>query len=120
MEKDGDTFLGWGRIELLERIDKYGSINAAARSMGMGYRHAWDLVDEMNRLSPKPLVAKALGGEGGGGSALTPEGKAAVKNFRRMVGEFSDWISRQEPRLWMPPKRSPRSKSSKSAKRGTR
>jgi molybdate transport system regulatory protein len=100
VEKDGQTYLGWGRVVLLERIDEYGSLNRAARSMQMGYRHAWDLVDRMNRLSPRPLVETSIGGRGGGGSRLTPEGRAAVANFRKLVEEFGKWLEVREPRLW--------------------
>lgn len=85
---------------LLERIGECGSISAAARSMGMGYRHAWDLVEEMNRLSPKVLVRKVTGGPGGGGAELTPEGEAAVAGFWELVSRFGEWLSREDPRLW--------------------
>ena len=56
------TFLGYGRIVLLERIRQYGSITQAAKSMEMSYRHAWELVDSMNRQARKPLVETASGG----------------------------------------------------------
>ena len=102
LEKDGETFLGWGRVVLLDRIREHGSLTVAARSMGMGYRHAWTLVDQMNRLSPKPLVTKAIGGLGGGGSRLTPEGEAVVDNFWKIVDEFKKWLATQDSRLWLP------------------
>ncbi|MCP4995252.1 MAG: LysR family transcriptional regulator, partial [Gammaproteobacteria bacterium] len=56
------TFLGYGRVVLLERIREHGSISAAARSMEMSYRHAWELVDSMNRQSRSPVVVKSTGG----------------------------------------------------------
>jgi molybdate transport system regulatory protein len=40
LEKDGETFLSWGRVLLLERIRDLGSIAAAARDMEMAYSHA--------------------------------------------------------------------------------
>ncbi len=40
LEKDGETFLSWGRVVLLERIRDLGSIAAAARSLNMAYSHA--------------------------------------------------------------------------------
>ena len=100
VEKGRQTFLSWGRVVLLERIGERGSISAAARSMGMGYRHAWDLVDEMNRLSPKTLVRKVKGGPGGGGAELTPEGEAAVAGFWELVDDFGKWLSARDARLW--------------------
>ena len=100
VERDGTTFLSWGRIVLLERILEHGSISGAARSMDMSYNHAWKLVDEMNRLSPRTLVEKCAGGAGGGGARLTPEGKAAVSGFWELVDEYGDWLSARDARLW--------------------
>ena len=97
VEKDGEMFFGRGRIALLERIREYGSLNAAARSMGMGYRHALAVIDHMNHLSPKPLVEKSIGGKGGGGSQLTTAGEATVAYYRKMVSEFEQWIATRKP-----------------------
>jgi molybdate transport repressor ModE-like protein len=90
--------------------------------MQMGYRHAWDLVDEINRLAPQPLVIKETGGSGGGGSRLTPEGKAAVANFWKLVERFNAWLKEQEPQLWLskPEGASSTSRSSSHARTATR
>jgi molybdate transport system regulatory protein len=100
VEKGGETFLGGGRITLLERVREFGSITEAARSMKMGYRHAWSLIDRMNRLSPRPLIRTAAGGKGGGGTALTPEGEAVIEGFRNFVAEYDRWIAGWDPRFW--------------------
>jgi len=105
VERDGATFLSWGRVVLLERIREHGSISAAARSMGMGYRHAWGLVDEMNRASPRKLVEKTAGGRAGGGARLTGEGEAAVAGFWELVEGFGEWLADEDPRLWAPARR---------------
>lgn len=75
------TFLGYGRTLLLERIQKHGSISAAARSMEMSYRQAWKLVDAMNKQSQTPLVKKTTGGKGGGGATVTVAGEQAIALF---------------------------------------
>ena len=48
---DPDGRIGPGKIELLEQIAAFGSISAGAAQMDMSYKHAWDLVEEMNRCS---------------------------------------------------------------------
>ena len=74
--------IGPGKIELLEHIAAFGSISAAARKMDMSYKHAWDLVEDMNRLFGKPVIAAQTGGKKGGGAQLTPVGLAVVARFR--------------------------------------
>lgn len=92
IEKDGQTFLGCGRVTLLERIREHGSISQAARSMGMGYRHAWRLVDSMNRNAPTPLVITQKGGVKGGGSLLTQAGESAIHFFWDFYHRFRKYL----------------------------
>ena len=96
--KEG-TFLGYGRVVLLERIREHGSISAAARSMKMSYRHAWQLVDSMNRQSDEPMVEKSTGGRGGGGAALTPAGEKAVRAFWKAYDSFQKFLDRETAKL---------------------
>ena len=74
--------IGPGKIRLLELIDSYGSISAAGRQMGMSYRRAWLLVDDLNRCFREPLVAAQVGGVKGGGASLTPFGRGVVAHYR--------------------------------------
>ena len=92
IEKDGETFIGYGRVILLERIKKYGSISMAAKSMDMSYRHAWELVDSMNRLSRKRLVETSTGGKGGGGAKLTDEGEQAIELFWSLYNDLGTFL----------------------------
>ena len=53
----GDTVLiGPGKIELLRAVAELGSISAAARALGMGYKRAWSLLDELQRAIPTPII----------------------------------------------------------------
>lgn len=79
---DPEGRIGPGKIELLEQVAAFGSISAAARGMEMSYKHAWDLIEEMNALFGKPLVAAQTGGRRGGGAQLTPLGLSVVSRFR--------------------------------------
>lgn len=79
---DPEGRIGPGKIELLEQVASYGSISAAARSMDMSYKHAWDLIEEMNGLFGKNVVAAQTGGKRGGGAQLTPLGLSVVTRFR--------------------------------------
>jgi molybdate transport system regulatory protein len=96
LEKEGETFLSWGRIVLLERIRDLGSIAAAARSMEMAYSHAWSLVAAMNRLAGEELVPRTLGGKNGGRAWLTPAGEAAIAHFWDLAANFQEWLNNQD------------------------
>lgn len=79
----GETIaVGPGKIALLEAIAETGSISAAARQIGMSYRRAWLLIDEVNRALKSPAVDTSTGGARGGGTALTTRGRALVKRYR--------------------------------------
>ncbi len=93
------TFIGHGRAVLLERIIEHGSITKAAKSMDMAYRHAWDLVDSMNRQAKEPFVEVATGGKGGGGAQVTKEGKRAIKLFWRFHDDLQSFLKREEKKL---------------------
>ena len=76
--------LGPGKADLLERIAATGSIAAAGRSMGMSYKRAWMLVEEMNSAFRLPLVESSRGGTRGGGARLTASGAAVLANYRKL------------------------------------
>jgi molybdate transport system regulatory protein len=96
LEQDGETYLSWGRVVLLERIRELGSIAAAARAMNMAYSHAWTLVASMNRLAGQELVGRSFGGRQGGRAWLTPAGEAAAAQFWDLVAKFRGWLKDQE------------------------
>ena len=89
------TFFGYGRFVLLQRIREHGSISAAARSMGMSYKRAWELVNSMNRQARKPLVETSVGGPGGGGARVASEGERMIRIFERLLSDHEDFLSMQ-------------------------
>ena len=77
-----DRAIGPGKVLLLEAIRDTGSISQAGRSLGMSYRRAWLLVDDMNRCFREPVVTAQPGGSQGGGAALTAFGEKVVLRYR--------------------------------------
>ncbi len=82
--------IGPGKIALLEAIGREGSISAGGRAMGMSYKRAWELVDQLNVLLGRPVVAVSIGGRTGGGARLTPEGEALIADYRGMEREMAE------------------------------
>lgn len=79
-----DVALGPGKAALLEAIQETGSISAAGRRLGMSYRKAWLLVDQMNACFAQPVVVSAKGGAKGGGAVVTPFGQDVLAWYRDM------------------------------------
>lgn len=79
---------GPGKAELLEWVDRTGSISAAAKGMGLSYRRAWLMVDTMNRCFREPLVTTAHGGAKGGGAALSDAGREVLAAFRGLEADL--------------------------------
>lgn len=80
----GSLVFGPGKADLLDAIAATGSISAAGRAMGMSYKRAWSLVEEMNAGFAEPLVDSARGGPGGGGARLTDAGAGVLARFRAL------------------------------------
>ena len=76
--------MGPGKADLLDAIDREGSISGAARTMDMSYRRAWLLVDAMNRCWREPLVETSPGSAKGGGARLTALGIAVLHHYRAL------------------------------------
>jgi len=93
------TFLGYGRVVLLERIKEYSSLSKAAKSMEMSYKHAWDLMQSINSQSSEPLVTTVTGGKGGGGAQLTAKGEKAIEEYYRLYERFKEFLENETKNL---------------------
>jgi molybdate transport system regulatory protein len=74
--------IGPGKIRLLEAIARSGSISQAGRTLGMSYRRAWLLIDDMNQCFRHAVVNAKPGGSQGGGAVLTEFGAELVRDYR--------------------------------------
>ena len=96
---DNGTFLGEGRIDLLNKIDEFGSISKAAKAMKMSYKKAWELVNSMNSQCLEPIVVGKIGGKDGGGSILSPSGKKMVVQFDKLNKETIEYLNKKVSKI---------------------
>ena len=80
-------------ITLLEEIDRSGSINQAAKTVGMSYKAAWEKIENINNLCPQPLIRRLVGGRGGGGTVLTEAGHAFIERAHTLQREFTSFLN---------------------------
>lgn len=81
VDDSGRKFFGEGPCRLLGLVEKLGSLRSAAASMGMAYSKALKLVKQAEAALGFPLTERSVGGRDGGGSTLTPEGRAFLRQY---------------------------------------
>ena len=95
LEIDGKPFFGEGRFQLLKGIDKYGSINQAAKAAKIPYRRAWSYLHAMeDRLGIK-LIVTQTGGYNGGGTLLSMEAKEFIKRYEGMMSDLEGVLKKK-------------------------
>ena len=94
LHMNGEKFGGKQRLALLAAVAETGSITQAAKQIDLSYKAAWDAIEQMNNLAGEPLLERAVGGKGGGGTRLTVRGQQLVDNFRIIEQEQALFLQR--------------------------
>ena len=81
LDDNGEKFFGEGPARLLQGVEKYGSLRAAATSMEMAYSKALKLLKQAEDALGFSLTTRTTGGKTGGGSTLTTEGKQWLQQY---------------------------------------
>ena len=81
VDDSGQKFFGEGPCRLLGLVEEQGSLRSAATSMGMAYSKALKLIKQAEAALGYPLTERSVGGRDGGGSTLTPEGRAFLQQY---------------------------------------
>ena len=92
LEDDRAVLLSGFRADLLERVDRLGSVSAAARELDLPNRTAWKKLQETEAAAGFPLLLSTSGGPGGGTSRLTDEARALLTAFRRVADPVSGLV----------------------------
>jgi molybdate transport system regulatory protein len=87
VRRGGEIALGPGKVDLLDAIEKTGTLGGAAQLLGMSYMRAWKLVQTMNACFREPLVETSRGGNLHGKAVLTEAGRSVRDLYRRMEAE---------------------------------
>jgi molybdate transport system regulatory protein len=103
-----------GKIRLLEAIRDAGSITKAGIALGMSYRRAWLLVDDMNNCFREAVVAAQAGGSHGGGATLTPFGARLIDQYRAIEAEAHSVTAARLKELEAACKRTPKAETTRS------
>lgn len=92
--RDGGGALGDGKWQLLKAIDAKGSLTAACQHLKISYRKAWGDLKKLQDALDVTLVEKHRGGNEGGASRLTAEGKKWVKAYTKFHSEIEEAVEK--------------------------
>ncbi len=95
LEKNGEVLVSDGKAGILKSIDELGSIQKAAEKIGMSYRHAWGIIQKLERRSGVKFVETQVGGKVGGSAHLTSQGKEFLKNFAKFRRGLDEHIEKK-------------------------
>lgn len=97
MEIGGKPILGEGRADLLKEIDKCGSLSQAARNLEISYRHAHNLIGNLNKRCGFKVIESSIGGSKGGGMKLTKIGKQLLEDYLLLKENIYDILNKYQP-----------------------
>ncbi len=101
LEVDGKPVFSKGRGMLFHAIEKHGSINMAAREMGITYRRAWGYIKAMEERLGVKLVETRKGGAHGGGAELTSEAKDLLSKFESLKRGLDQQVDKRFDKLFV-------------------
>jgi molybdate transport repressor ModE-like protein len=90
-----EKFFGKGIAELLQLVDKFGTIQKACKSMDMSYSKAWKIINRLEKeLGFKVLETKA-GGKKGGESVLTDDARDLLARYTKMNKDIEEYTIKE-------------------------
>ena len=95
LEINGNPFFGEGRVQLLKGIEKYGSINQAAKAADIPYRRAWSYLHAMEKRLGIKMLNTRIGGANGGGTELSKEAREFLCKFEYLSSNLERFIEKE-------------------------
>ncbi|MHC4556766.1 MAG: winged helix-turn-helix domain-containing protein [Planctomycetota bacterium] len=92
--KDVEGVFGDGKWRLLKSVESTGSLSAASKSLRISYRKAWGDLNKAQDALNIALVEKQRGGNTGGQTVLTGEGKKWVKAYTKFRGDIEKAVEK--------------------------
>jgi molybdate transport system regulatory protein len=99
-EESGGVAFAEGRRMLLEAVNRLGSLNAAAKELGMSYRAAWGKIKATEKALGIKLLEVTTGGKGGGGATLTPEAKELISKYQKYTDRMTLLMEKEFKRIF--------------------
>lgn len=89
LEENGKYVMGEKEAKILKGIRKFGSLMSAAKSIGVTYAYAWNLLERLASRTGEEVVKARRGGESGGGMMLTKAGEELLAEYNSLQKKAS-------------------------------
>ncbi len=100
LEEKEERYFGDGPCDILQRVDRLGSLRKAAAEINMSYSQAWNLIKKLEEKLGFKLLEKRVGGESGGGSHLTDKGRFLAESFADFRREAQEKLTMLEDKYF--------------------
>ncbi|AXH14711.1 winged helix-turn-helix domain-containing protein [Malaciobacter mytili] len=81
-DDEQNLIFGSGKTEVLEYIDRTGSIADAAKEVGMNYKKAWNHIKILEKFVEDDLVITFKGRGENSGTSLTPKAREVIQTYK--------------------------------------
>lgn len=96
-----ELLFGMGKTEILEQIERHGSIARAAEALGMSYKKAWSHIKILQRNLDDILVETRPGRGEESGTKLTPKAQEYIQNYRQLQSEIEAFANERFKELFL-------------------
>jgi molybdate transport system regulatory protein len=97
--REGRYAFGFGISEMLQAVDRTGSIKRAAADLGKSYRYVWGRIKAVEQTLGRSLVETQVGGQGTQRSSLTPEARRLLTAFVALRSRMAQLLQQEFARL---------------------
>ena len=94
-KKSDSPIMGPGPLRLLEKIKEHSSINQAAKSMGLSYVKALNMLNRLEDNLEHKILIRKRGGNDRGGTELTPFAEKYINEYRRFEDNINNFSKRE-------------------------
>ena len=93
LENEKGKAFGDGPFDILNRVQRTGSLRQAAFEIKMSYSQAWNLIRGLEKKLGFKLLKRKVGGTEGGGSELTEEAISLQEKYNMFYRQAEQQIN---------------------------
>ncbi|RXK00274.1 molybdenum transporter [Arcobacter sp. CECT 8986] len=99
-DDEQNLIFGSGKTEVLENIDRTGSIAEAAKEVGMNYKKAWSHIKVLEKFIEEDLVMTFKGRGENSGTSLTPKAREVIQTYKILEHDIKKYAENRFKELF--------------------